>query len=66
MKAALLTDIKEFKIDDVADPMLSNDTDVLIRVGVVGVCGSDVHYYERGRIGDQIVEYPFTDRKSVV
>lgn len=40
--------------------MLSNDTDVLIKVGAVGVCGSDVHYYERGRIGDQIVEYPFT------
>ncbi|MFW5901311.1 MAG: zinc-dependent alcohol dehydrogenase, partial [bacterium] len=60
MKAALLTDIKEFKIDEVSDPMLSNDTDVLIRVGVVGVCGSDVHYFERGRIGDQVVEYPFT------
>jgi L-iditol 2-dehydrogenase len=25
----------------------------------IGVCGSDVHYYETGRIGSQIVEYPF-------
>lgn len=60
MKAALLKDIKEFKIDDVADPVIANDTDVLIKVGVVGVCGSDVHYFERGRIGDQVVQYPFT------
>jgi L-iditol 2-dehydrogenase len=26
---------------------------------MVGVCGSDVHYYETGRIGEQVVEYPF-------
>jgi L-iditol 2-dehydrogenase len=24
-----------------------------------GVCGSDIHYYIAGRIGDQIVDYPF-------
>ena len=26
----------------------------------VGVCGSDVHYYVRGKIGSQVVKYPFT------
>jgi len=26
---------------------------------MVGVCGSDVHYYETGRIGSQVVKYPF-------
>ncbi len=25
----------------------------------VGICGSDVHYYATGRIGDQVVNYPF-------
>jgi L-iditol 2-dehydrogenase len=25
----------------------------------VGVCGSDVHYYTTGRIGSQVVRYPF-------
>jgi L-iditol 2-dehydrogenase len=59
MKAALLTDMKKFSIENIADPVLKRDTDVLIRVGVVGVCGSDVHYYEWGRIGDQVVQYPF-------
>ena len=31
---------------------------VLVAVGSVGVCGSDVHYYEHGRIGDFVVEAP--------
>ncbi|WP_042545283.1 NAD(P)-dependent alcohol dehydrogenase [Leucobacter komagatae] len=31
---------------------------VLIRVSAVGVCGSDVHYYNHGRIGDFVVEKP--------
>jgi L-iditol 2-dehydrogenase len=26
----------------------------------VGVCGSDIHYYTSGRIGSQVVQYPFT------
>lgn len=34
-------------------------TDVLVRVDTVGICGSDVHYYEHGRIGDFIVEGDF-------
>lgn len=25
----------------------------------VGICGSDIHYYATGRIGDQVVRYPF-------
>ena len=33
---------------------------MLIRIEAVGVCGSDVHYYTTGRIGCQVVEYPFT------
>jgi L-iditol 2-dehydrogenase len=32
--------------------------EVLIKVTAVGVCGSDVHYYEHGRIGDFVVRQP--------
>lgn len=32
--------------------------EVLVRIACVGVCGSDVHYYRHGRIGDQIVKSP--------
>lgn len=31
---------------------------VLIEVSAVGVCGSDVHYFTEGRIGDFVVESP--------
>jgi L-iditol 2-dehydrogenase len=34
------------------------DRDVLVEVRSVGVCGSDVHYYEHGRIGSFVVEEP--------
>lgn len=32
--------------------------EVLVRVGSVGICGSDVHYYEHGRIGPYVVRRP--------
>lgn len=32
--------------------------DVLVQVRSVGVCGSDVHYYTDGRIGDMVVDGP--------
>ena len=32
--------------------------EVLVRVASVGVCGSDVHYYDHGRIGQYVVEQP--------
>jgi len=41
-------------------PAVMQETDVLLRVAVVGICGSDVHYYSTGRIGSQVVRYPFT------
>lgn len=44
----------------VADPVLKNDTDVRVKMKAVGVCGSDIHYYVSGKIGSQVVQYPFT------
>ena len=32
--------------------------EVLVEVASVGVCGSDIHYYEQGRIGPYVVEGP--------
>jgi L-iditol 2-dehydrogenase len=31
---------------------------VLVEIAAVGICGSDVHYYEHGRIGDYVVRAP--------
>ncbi len=33
-------------------------TQVLIEVAAVGICGSDVHYYDHGAIGDFVVREP--------
>lgn len=59
MKAVFLTDIKKFETQEISMPVLINDDDVLIKIKMVGVCGSDIHYYKTGRIGSQIVEFPF-------
>ena len=59
MKAAYLTALRTVEIRQTTDPVLERDDDVLIRVATVGVCGSDMHYYRTGRIGDQVVEYPW-------
>jgi L-iditol 2-dehydrogenase len=32
--------------------------EVLVKIRSVGVCGSDVHYYEHGRIGPYVVDSP--------
>lgn len=59
MKAMALTGIRQMKCIEVPTPRIQHPTDVLVRLARVGVCGSDVHYYETGRIGSQVVSYPF-------
>jgi L-iditol 2-dehydrogenase len=59
MKAQLLTGIRRIELRDVDKPEISGSHEVLLRVMAVGVCGSDVHYFETGRIGSQIVEFPY-------
>ncbi|VDO31271.1 unnamed protein product [Heligmosomoides polygyrus] len=34
------------------------DNQLLIRVNVVGICGSDVHYWKAGAIGSYVVKEP--------
>ena len=58
MKAAVMTDLMKVEIKEVEAPKPKSD-EVLIKIEYVGVCGSDLHYYEHGRIGDFIVETPF-------
>ena len=36
----------------------SSFLDVLIAMHSVGICGSDVHYWKRGAIGDFVVKSP--------
>ncbi len=59
MKAAVLTGIKQIEIVDVPEPAPPSDLEVLLQVNMVGVCGSDVHYFTEGKIGTQNVTFPY-------
>ncbi len=56
-RVALLTEPGTIVMDERPMPQVGPH-DVLVEVTAVGVCGSDVHYYEHGRIGSFIVEQP--------
>lgn len=60
MKTASLTKTGKITIREVVKPEIISDTDVLLKIISVGICGSDLHYFLNGRIGDQIIDYPFT------
>jgi L-iditol 2-dehydrogenase len=59
MKAAFLTGMRKLEVREVPVPRIENETDVLLRVRAVGLCGSDIQYYSTGRIGSDVVQYPF-------
>src|SRR5438034_842400 len=54
---AVLHGTRDVRLETRGLPPLG-ERDVLVEVRSVGVCGSDVHYYEHGRIGSFVVEQP--------
>jgi L-iditol 2-dehydrogenase len=60
MKSMKLTGIRKMEMKDVPEPVLVKPNDVKIKMSVMGICGSDIHYYTQGNIGSQKVIYPFT------
>ncbi len=59
MKQVVLSGIREMEMIDIDIPSILNSNDVKIKLETIGVCGSDIHYYSVGKIGSQVVEYPF-------
>src|SRR5512133_2158789 len=59
MKSMVLTGLNRIEIIERPVPEIRDPGDVLVKMMSVGVCGSDVHYYTEGKIGSQVVEYPF-------
>jgi L-iditol 2-dehydrogenase len=55
----MLTGLRQLELSHVPDPEEIGDTDVRVRISYTGLCGSDLHYFRTGRIGSQIVSYPF-------
>lgn len=58
LQAAVLFKERDVRLVEVQDPGAPGKGEVRVRVKSVGVCGSDVHYYQHGRIGSFIVESP--------
>lgn len=56
----MLTGIRQMEMKEIPEPVIINPNDVKIKMSVLGICGSDIHYYTQGQIGSQKVEYPFT------
>ena len=57
MRVSLLRGTGDLVVEERPDPV-PGPYDVLVEVASVGVCGSDIHYYEHGRIGSYVVESP--------
>jgi len=58
MKAAVLYGVDDLRVEDVPKARIKADDDVLVRIKSVGICGSDIHFFKRGRIGTFVVREP--------
>jgi L-iditol 2-dehydrogenase len=56
-RAAVLHGPGDVRVEQRAVPE-PGPREVLVEVAAVGVCGSDIHYYEHGRIGSFVVREP--------
>lgn len=57
MRAAVLHGVGDVRIEERPVPG-AGPGEVVVRVSSVGVCGSDTHYYDHGRIGRFVVDSP--------
>ena len=46
MKAVVYEGPRTVSVEEVPDPVISEPTDVLVRVTTTNICGSDLHMYE--------------------
>ena len=58
MKAVVLKEKGKLAILDMTFKETLGPDDVRIKMHTVGICGSDVHYYKYGKIGNFIVKKP--------
>ena len=57
-RAAYMTGLNKMEIREIEVPV-PKEKQVLVKLEYVGICGSDVHYLEHGKIGDFIVNGDF-------
>jgi L-idonate 5-dehydrogenase len=57
MRACIIHGAKDLRVEDRPEPR-PQEGEVLVRFGAGGICGSDLHYYHEGRVGDFAVREP--------
>jgi len=58
MEALVLEEARRISLRPFSLPQVVGPRDVRIRIHTVGICGSDIHYYQHGRIGPFVVNEP--------
>jgi D-xylulose reductase len=58
MEALVLEEAKRISLRPFSLPQVVGPRDVRIKIHTVGICGSDIHYYQHGRIGPFVVNEP--------
>lgn len=58
MKVAVMLGVGKMGFEEREIPTVK-ENEVLVKLEYVGICGSDLHYYETGAIGDYVVKPPF-------
>ena len=61
MKAAIIEDVKKFKITDIDKPTPDKEK-VIIDVLKTGICGSDIHYWDAGEPKGLVMGHEFTGK----
>ena len=54
----VLRSVKDVIFEDRSIPSLKDPWDVRVQIAQTGICGSDVHYWQRGRIGGPFLFLP--------
>lgn len=57
MEACVIHGARDLRVEKVNDPDIA-DSYVKVRIRAGGICGSDLHYFSEGRIGDFVIREP--------
>lgn len=57
MRTCVLSDVGELSVIERERPTPKSD-EVLVRIDRVGICGSDLHYYQHGENSGNLVDFP--------
>lgn len=60
MKAAVLHGIEDLRVESVPVPPMPGPDFCRVKIGACGICGSDIHFFRHGKIGDFVVTSPMS------